>query len=197
MPEDARTVLGQAWNALRDAASTTTAEEAADEYARLFIGVGKQEVFLYGSGYLAGFLNERPLVALRDDLARYGLARHEGISETEDHVATLCEVMRFLVAGDDVAVCNPGEQQRFFARHMQPDGWSGSATRWSRTRRRSSTAVRQNCCARSPAWRRWRWRCTEAGRLCESRVKDQRKHRVYPKFEDFPIDSVVFQLASI
>ena len=118
--EDARTVLGQAWNALCDAASTTTAEEAADEYARLFVGVGKQEVFLYGSYYLAGFLNERPLVALRDDLARYGLARHEGISETEDHIATLCEVMRFLVAGDDVAVCNAGEQQRFFARHMQP-----------------------------------------------------------------------------
>ncbi|WP_454764726.1 TorD/DmsD family molecular chaperone [Cupriavidus campinensis] len=118
--DDAGTVLGQAWNALCDAASIITAEEAADEYARLFVGVGKQEIFLYGSFYLAGFLNERPLVALRDDLARYGLTRHEGISETEDHIATLCEVMRFLVAGEDVAVCNLGEQQRFFARHMQP-----------------------------------------------------------------------------
>jgi TorA maturation chaperone TorD len=117
---DADTVLGRAWNTLCDAASITIAVEAADEYAQLFVGVGKQEIFLYGSFYQAGFLNERPLVALRDDLARYGLTRHDNVSETEDHVAALCEVMRYLVAGDDLAVSNLGEQQRFFARHLQP-----------------------------------------------------------------------------
>ncbi|ODV41297.1 hypothetical protein AWV79_37705 [Cupriavidus sp. UYMMa02A] len=121
--EDADTVLGRAWNALCDAASTTTEAEAQEEYRELFLGVGRQEIFLYGSYYLTGFLNERPLVALRDDLARYGLARHVDVSETEDHVATLCEVMRFLVAGDDLAVSNLGEQQRFYARHLQP--WVG------------------------------------------------------------------------
>jgi TorA maturation chaperone TorD len=117
---DAATPLGTAWNALCDAASVTTEAEAADEYQQLFIGVGKPDVFLYGSYYLAGFLNERPLVALRGDLARYGLVRHDNVSETEDHIATLCEVMRFLVAGEDVGVSNLGEQQRFFAAHMQP-----------------------------------------------------------------------------
>lgn len=121
--EDAGTVLGRAWNALCDAASTTTEAEVADEYRELFLGVGRQEVFLYGSFYLTGFLNERPLVVLRDDLARYGLVRHNDVSETEDHVATLCEVMRFLVAGDDIAVSNLGEQQHFFAQHLQP--WIG------------------------------------------------------------------------
>ncbi|CAG2128871.1 Chaperone protein TorD [Cupriavidus yeoncheonensis] len=120
---DSGTVLGRAWNALCDAASTTTATEAAEEYRELFLGVGRQEIFLYGSYYLTGFLNERPLVVLRDDLARYGLVRHDDVSETEDHVATLCEVMRFLVAGDDIAVSNLGEQQRFYARHLQP--WIG------------------------------------------------------------------------
>jgi TorA maturation chaperone TorD len=40
------------------------------------------------------------------DLARLGLARDEAMSETEDHVAYLCEVMRYLIAGDDVAVSN-------------------------------------------------------------------------------------------
>lgn len=120
---DSGTVLGRAWNALCDAASTTTGTEAAEEYRELFLGVGRQEVFLYGSYYLTGFLNERPLVVLRDDLARYGLVRHDDVSETEDHVATLCEVMRFLVAGDDIAVSNLGEQQRFYARHLQP--WIG------------------------------------------------------------------------
>ncbi len=118
--EDAATVLGAAWNELCDAASVTTEAEAVDEYQQLFIGVGRQEIFLYGSYYLAGFLNERPLVALRDDLARYGLVRHDDVSETEDHIATLCEVMRFLVAGDDLSVSNLGEQQHFFSRHLQP-----------------------------------------------------------------------------
>lgn len=121
--ENSGTILGQAWNVLCDAASTTSEAEAADEYRELFLGVGRQEVFLYGSFYLTGFLNERPLVVLRDDLARYGLVRHDNVSETEDHVAALCEVMRFLVAGDDVAVSNLGEQQRFYAQHLQP--WIG------------------------------------------------------------------------
>jgi TorA maturation chaperone TorD len=121
--EASHTVLGHAWNALCDAASTTSEAAAEEEYRDLFLGVGRQEVFLYGSYYLTGFLNERPLVALRDDLARYGLVRHADVSETEDHVATLCEVMRFLVAGDDIAISNLGEQQRFFAQHLQP--WVG------------------------------------------------------------------------
>lgn len=118
--DDAQTVLGKAWNALCDAASETTAAEAEEEYRQLFVGVGRQDVFLYGSFYMTGFLNERPLVALREDLSRYGLERHEGVSETEDHIATLCEVMRFLVAGDDLSVSNLGEQQRFYAKHLQP-----------------------------------------------------------------------------
>ena len=37
----------------------------AAEYDALFQGVGKPEVFLYGSYYLSG-LNERPLAMLRD-----------------------------------------------------------------------------------------------------------------------------------
>ncbi|MCY1352584.1 chaperone protein TorD [compost metagenome] len=122
--EDADTVLGKAWNALCDAAAETTAAETEEEYRQLFVGVGRQDVFLYGSFYLTGFLNERPLVALREDLARYGLERHDGVSETEDHIATLCEVMRFLVAGDDLSVSNLGEQQRFYAQHLQP--WVGA-----------------------------------------------------------------------
>jgi hypothetical protein len=45
------------------------------------------------------------------------------MSETEDHFACLCEVMRYLIAGDDVAVANLARQQAFFARHIQP--WAG------------------------------------------------------------------------
>ena len=42
------------------------------------------------------------------------------MSETEDHIAYLCEVMRFLIAGDDVSVSNLTHQRDFFAAHLQP-----------------------------------------------------------------------------
>src|SRR5690606_25439643 len=96
--------LGDAWNAMAEAAGSAMTEDVGDEYTALFLGVGKPDIFLYGSYYIAGFLNEKPLVVLRDDLARYGLERDEAVSETEDHLATLCEVMRYLIAGDDPTV---------------------------------------------------------------------------------------------
>jgi TorA maturation chaperone TorD len=93
-----------------------------DEYAALFQGIGKPEVFLYGSYYLVGALNEKPLVVLRDDLAALGLTRDAEMAETEDHIAYLCEVMRVLIAGDDLSVSNLASQQRFYTAHLRP--WS-------------------------------------------------------------------------
>lgn len=112
--------LEEPWRVLVGAARELDAEAIAAEHDALFGGVGKPEVYLYGSHYLSGFLNEKPLAALRDDLAALGLARSEGMSETEDHIAYLCEVMRFLIAGDDVAVSNLTRQREFFTRHLQP-----------------------------------------------------------------------------
>lgn len=108
------------WSAL--VAHTRARDDAAirDEYNALFGGVGKPEVSLFGSHYLSGFLNEKPLAALRGDLARLGLARVDAMSDTEDHVAYLCEVMRYLIAGDDAAVANLRTQRAFFTDHLQP-----------------------------------------------------------------------------
>jgi TorA maturation chaperone TorD len=108
------------WQTLVAAMRGISAAAAAEEYEALFGGVGKPEVFLYGSYYLAGFLNEKPLAVLRSDLASLGLSRDEARVETEDHVAYGFEVMRFLIAGDDVAVCNLEQQRRFFRAHLQP-----------------------------------------------------------------------------
>lgn len=108
------------WGELVAALRATTPEAAAAEHTALFHGVGKPEVFAYGSFYLTGFLNEKPLAALRHDLAALGLERPEGQLETEDHVAAVFEVMRYLIAGDDVAVCNLEQQRRFFRAHVQP-----------------------------------------------------------------------------
>lgn len=93
--------------------------EVAAEYNALFGGVGKPELYLFGSWYLSGFLNEKPLAALRGDLAALGLARDESMNETEDHFACVCEVMRYLIAGDDVEVANLTQQQKFFSAHVQ------------------------------------------------------------------------------
>ncbi len=112
--------LEDAWTQLVGAARSHDTEQIAREYDALFGGVGKPEVYLYGSHYLSGFLNEKPLANLRTDIAALGLARDEDMFETEDHVAYGCEVMRYLIAGDDVAVANLTRQREFFTRHLQP-----------------------------------------------------------------------------
>jgi TorA maturation chaperone TorD len=114
--------LEESWRALVGVARAMTDREIADEYDALFGGVGKPEVYLFASHYLSGYLNEKPLAQLRSDLAGLGLARDEAMPETEDHIAYLCEVMRYLIAGDDVAVANLTRQRDFFTAHLQP--WS-------------------------------------------------------------------------
>ncbi len=108
------------WMELVGALRATTPEDAAAEHAALFLAIGKPEVFTYASYYLTGFLNEKPLATLRDDLAALALTRDEQSLETEDHIAYVLEVMRYLIAGDDVAVCNLEQQRRFFRAHVQP-----------------------------------------------------------------------------
>ncbi|HAL37357.1 MAG TPA: hypothetical protein DCP03_04265 [Polaromonas sp.] len=113
-------LLESSWGELVAAAREQSLADIGQECDALFGGVGKPEVYLFGSHYLSGFLNEKPLVALRNDIAALGLARDEAMPETEDHVAYLCEVMRYLIAGDDVEVANLTRQREFFARHVQP-----------------------------------------------------------------------------
>jgi len=113
-------LLESSWGELVAAARAQSLADIVQEYDALFGGVGKPELYLFGSHYLSGFLNEKPLAALRTDIAALGLARDEAMPETEDHVAYLCEVMRYLIAGDDVEVANLTRQREFFARHVQP-----------------------------------------------------------------------------
>ena len=112
--------LQEPWRELVAASRRLNDSDIQAEYNALFGGVGKPEIYLFGSHYLSGFLNEKPLALLRTDLARLGLARDEAMSETEDHIAYLCEVMRYLIAADDVAVANLTAQRQFFSGHLQP-----------------------------------------------------------------------------
>ncbi|GAA4330519.1 molecular chaperone TorD family protein [Variovorax defluvii] len=112
--------LEEPWRHLVGVARALDVAAARDEYDALFGGIGKPEVYLFGSHYLSGFLHDKPLARLRGDLARLGLARGEAVFESEDHVACLFEVMRYLIAGEDAAVANLAQQQSFFSTHLQP-----------------------------------------------------------------------------
>ena len=118
--------LEESWRQLVAASRLSTDAEVSSEYNQLFGGVGKPEIYLYASHYISGFLNDKPVARLRDDLAALGLERDDSMSETEDHFACLCEVMRYLIAGDDVAVANLTHQRDFFAKHIQP--WAQEMT---------------------------------------------------------------------
>jgi TorA maturation chaperone TorD len=113
--------LGLAHAALAEAAASARAERVQREYFDLFIGLGRGELLPYGSYYLTGFLHERPLARLREDLAALGIKRTEGQIEPEDHAAILCEVMAGLIAGRFDAPA--GSDQRMFERHLKP--WIG------------------------------------------------------------------------
>jgi TorA maturation chaperone TorD len=115
------TPLGTAHDALAAAAARADAATVDREYFELFVGVGRGELLLYGSHYLTGFLHERPLARLRDDLAALGIERAEDQCEPEDHAGILCEIMAGLIDGPFRA---PVERQRqIFDRHLAP--WIG------------------------------------------------------------------------
>jgi TorA maturation chaperone TorD len=112
------TPVGLAHIALAQAAVEASSAHVQREFFDLFIGVGRGELVPFASFYLTGFLNDRPLAALRADLAALGIERTEGHREPEDHIGTLCEIMSAF-AGGDLAI-SEAEQNRFFGRHIAP-----------------------------------------------------------------------------
>jgi TorA maturation chaperone TorD len=115
--------LGRAFAALVEAAGTTDPAGVAEEYHDLFIGLTRGELLPYGSYYLTGFLNEKPLAELRDALAGLGIARATEVKEPEDHVAALCEVTAGLIDGSYGMPQPLAVQRGFFETHMAP--WIG------------------------------------------------------------------------
>jgi TorA maturation chaperone TorD len=112
--------LAKAWMDLVEVAKNNPAKAWQEEFDLNFISVGKPNVVLNGSFYMAGHLNERPLVNIRRALEEFGLEASEEVTETEDHISALCEVMRYLIAGDDVEVSNLTNQRVFFNEHIRP-----------------------------------------------------------------------------
>ena len=102
------------------AAKSSELSAIDDEYHDLFIGLGRGELVPYGSWYMTGYLMEKPLSILRDDLKDLGFERDESVVEPEDHVAALCEVMSLLISDAGV---DAETQTAFFEKHMS--SWMG------------------------------------------------------------------------
>ena len=70
--------LGMAHVELASAAAATDDRAVSKEFFDLFIGLGRGELLPYASYYLTGFLHERPLARVREDLdaARDRARRH-------------------------------------------------------------------------------------------------------------------------
>lgn len=130
------TPLGRAHVALADAASIAVASEVEREYFDLFVGLGRGELLPYASYYLTGFLNERPLSRLRDDLAVLGIERVENNLEPEDHAATLCEVMAGFAAA---RFRHRRKHSATSSRSTCPAGWDVCSPTWRRLKAPNST----------------------------------------------------------
>jgi TorA maturation chaperone TorD len=110
--------LGMAHVELAAAAAAADDRAVSKEFFDLFIGLGRGDLLPYASYYMTGFLHERPLARVREDLDGLGIERAGPSREPEDHIAILLEVMAGLALGSFEADFT--EQARFFERHLKP-----------------------------------------------------------------------------
>ena len=112
--------LGQAISGLARVAKASTVKGVEREFNALFIGLGRGELLPYASYYLTGFLNEKPLARLRQDMAALRVTRAENVFEPEDSMASLMETMGGLIVGRFGEPASIERQKTFFNNHIGP-----------------------------------------------------------------------------
>jgi TorA maturation chaperone TorD len=117
------TELGQAVASLARVAKVSKRAAVETEFNALFVGLGRGELLPYASYYLTGFLNEKPLAALRRDMAVRGITRAANVYEPEDNIASLLEMMGGQIVGRFGKATTLGDQKAFFNKHISP--WAG------------------------------------------------------------------------
>ncbi len=114
------TELGKAIQAMARVAKVTKRAAAEREFNALFIGLGRGELLPYASFYLTGFLNEKPLAHLRNDMAARGITRAQNVFEPEDNIASLMEMMAGMIVGRFGAPATLEDQKVFWNKHIGP-----------------------------------------------------------------------------
>ncbi len=112
--------LGQAITTLAKVAALSKPRAVESEYNKLFIGLGRGELLPYASYYLTGFLNEKPLAILRQDMIANGMARADNVFEPEDNIASLMEMMGAMIVGRFDKPADLERQRTFFNKHIAP-----------------------------------------------------------------------------
>jgi TorA maturation chaperone TorD len=112
------TDLGRVLGELARIAGRVSAAAIDREYHDLFIGLGRGELVPFGSYYLTGFLHEKPLSRLRQDMARLGIERDPCVKEPEDHAAAVLDMMAGEILGDYGEPASLDDQKRFFEAHV-------------------------------------------------------------------------------
>lgn len=105
-----------AWRSVQHVCVTTDPETIREEFESLFVGVGKAPVTPYTSAYAAPNAPDRNLLALRETISMWGLARRDRVFEAEDHVAALCDAMRWLIEQS----AGLEDQRAFFLKFVAP-----------------------------------------------------------------------------
>ena len=103
--------LALAWREVVEACRSAFPVVLENEHTELFIGTGKAEVTPYLTHYVIRYATDNPLVELRQQLAKWGIGRQERASEPEDHIAGVCEAMRYAIA---VQHRSDAEQKGFY-----------------------------------------------------------------------------------
>jgi TorA maturation chaperone TorD len=107
--------LDDAWQALIAASRSAYPVKLENEHTVLFVGTGKAAVTPYLSNYVLRHQSDTPLAELRGWLDARGMARREGVTEYEDHIAGLMETMRYLIAVQHGSL---EDQRKFFERYI-------------------------------------------------------------------------------
>ena len=110
--------FGTAVSALAKGARLADVKTLASEYHDLFVGVGRGELVPFGSYYLTGFLQEKPLAKLRQDMARLGVQQAAGNPDPEDHIAAVLDTMAGLIDGRFGAPLCLHDQKGFYMQHI-------------------------------------------------------------------------------
>ena len=113
--------IAMGWELMKQASLKSDMAAVHEEYFALLIGVGRGELVPFGSWYMTGFLMEKPLAVLRSDLDKLGIERQQGVAESEDHIAALCDAMALIIQHSDEIPFST--QQTFFNDNLAP--WVG------------------------------------------------------------------------
>ena len=116
--EDLPEKMQDALAAINQACTACSVDSVAEEFQRLFVGLGSGELIPYGSWYREKMIQSGPLAAIRSDLVRLGIVRKPNTFESEDHAGTLCEIMALLSNRENEIP--DSEQAAFFELHIAP-----------------------------------------------------------------------------